>query len=300
MSTELMTLDTQLSETITSLAGLLAPRSRRIYQQDAKAFASWLIDSALSLQTLRIEDMRRYRLYVSEHYKSVTANRMLSVARQILKEQARLGNVSADVANIKGFKTSNETTHTALSKPEARDLLASIDTSTIKGKRDYAIVSLLIRTGLRRFECAAIKIGDVKKEQGHYVVKIIGKGDKPATIKIPVDVYRTIHDYLEAASRLNASPSAPLFIQMDKGDHATEEPISGKLIERLVKSVGLKINPELTPHGLRATFITVALESGAPLHKVQYAARHADPRTTERYHARKLDLDDNAVDYVRF
>jgi integrase len=55
----------------------------------------------------------------------------------------------------------------------------------------------------------------------------------------------------------------------------------------------------LTPHGLRATFVTITLENGASLEQVQYAVGHSDPRTTERYHKRKLNLENNAVDYFR-
>ena len=59
------------------------------------------------------------------------------------------------------------------------------------------------------------------------------------------------------------------------------------------------ITANVTPHSLRHTFITLALAGGAPLHKVQYAAGHADPRTTERYDRQRDNLDDNAVDYVK-
>jgi len=58
--------------------------------------------------------------------------------------------------------------------------------------------------------------------------------------------------------------------------------------------------PGLTPHGLRATFITLAMEHGATLEQTQYAARHSDPRTTERYRKRKMNLDNNAVDRLSF
>ena len=54
-----------------------------------------------------------------------------------------------------------------------------------------------------------------------------------------------------------------------------------------------------TPHDLHATFITLALEGGDTLHQMQYAAGHACPETSERYHKRKLNPDDNAVNHVR-
>ena len=70
-----------------------------------------------------------------------------------------------------------------------------------------------------------------------------------------------------------------------------ERGITDMAMELIVKHYadGTEYNM-LTPHGLRAGFITLALEDGAPLRKVQYAAGHANPRTTERYHLRKLNL----------
>jgi integrase len=53
------------------------------------------------------------------------------------------------------------------------------------------------------------------------------------------------------------------------------------------------------PHDLRSSFITLAFEGGATLLQAQYAAGHSDPRTTARYHIRKVNLDDNAVDYIK-
>ncbi len=70
-----------------------------------------------------------------------------------------------------------------------------------------------------------------------------------------------------------------------------------KILQHRAKQAG--ITTHITPHVMRATFITLTLDAGAPLHKVQYAAGHADPRTTERYHRSKLNLDDNAVDYLK-
>ena len=78
-----------------------------------------------------------------------------------------------------------------------------------------------------------------------------------------------------------------------------EAPISSNVIYRTVTHYAelAKID-NLKPHGMRASFITLSLEGGAKLEQVQYAARHKDPRTTERYHRRKLNLDLNAVDFI--
>ena len=88
--------------------------------------------------------------------------------------------------------------------------------------------------------------------------------------------------YLEAAGRKDASPEAPLFVGFDCGDHPTAERVSDKLLERLVKLAATTIGMNLSPHCLHASFITLTSGGRAQLEQVQYAARHADPRTTRR------------------
>lgn len=284
------------------VAGQLSERSRRIYEHDVKVFAEWMIAQGITPKTLTRSHVVLYRSYLQATYAKSTAGRMLSVARRIIKEQVANGQLESNVAqDIRGFTANNETSHVALTMDEAHALLHMVNQSTLKGKRDYALLMLLIRTGIRRSECAALKAGDIQKEQGHTILMIEhGKGDKRRVVKLPADVARTLEEYQEAC-KLSKEADAPLFVGFDKGDHPTKQGISDKLIERVVKAYAKELEIDgLTPHGLRASFITLALEGKAPLHKVQYAAGHADPRTTERYQKRKLNLDDNAVDYIHF
>jgi site-specific recombinase XerD len=261
-------------------------------------WALWLQEHGLSVQELTYYDMLDYRAYLDEHYAKATAARMLSVARRILGRQAADGHLAANPAKeVPGWTLDNESPHISLSKQEAKDLLASIDTSTEEGKRDYALLSLLLRTGLRRSECAALNIGDFTQEQGHTVATVRhGKGDKRRKVKVPVDVFRAIESYL--ATRTITSLDEPLFTGI--GTRWSKQRITDRLIERKVIAYGKRIGKEhLTPHDLRASFITLSIEGGAMLLQAQYAAGHSDPRTTERYHIRKLNLDNNAVDYIK-
>jgi len=68
-------------------------------------------------------------------------------------------------------------------------------------------------------------------------------------------------------------------------------------VRRRPQSAG--INADITPHSLRYTFIALALDGGAPLHEVQHAAGHADPRTTDGYDQGMDNLDDYAADYMK-
>lgn len=281
---------------LTDIAGQLAPRSRRIYAHDAAAFAKWMLERGLTPITLTRSDVIAYRAYLGSQYAASTAGRMFSVARRLLDEQIANGTrQDSPFTMVKGFKGNNETTHTALTATEAKNLMSVIDTSKKIGKRDYALIGLLLRTGIRRAEAAALDVSDLGKEQGHSIAFIQhGKGDKRRIIKIPNDVQRTIDEYIKACQ----IKAGPIFVRFYKGDTPGDSRLTDKAIEKLVKSYGEAINVTLTPHGLRASFITLALEGKAQLQQVQYAAGHADPRTTERYQKRKLNLDDNAVDYI--
>lgn len=287
---------------VSDLTGQLSVKSQRVYRHDAKVFATWMIENGLTVESLTRSHVILYRAYLNNTYQKATAARMLSVARRLLDEAVNNGKIIANPAkNVKGFRLNNETPYTALTKQQAKELLQAIDRSSVLGKRDYALILLLLRTGIRRSECAALTIGSIKMEQGHRIAIIEhGKGDKRRIVKLPVDAFRSIDDYLKVARRRNDSPQAPLFTGCTKGLQSTSLGISDKLIERTVQKYAKLIGiHSLTPHGLRATFVTLAMEGGATLEQVQYTVGHSDPRTTERYQKRKLNLDDNAVDYIK-
>jgi site-specific recombinase XerD len=276
--------------------------SARIYQTDAKQFGDWLGGRKLDIQSVAFSHLSDYRAELAEKYKNPqTAARKLVVVRRLLDIAVLLGIRTDNPAkSVKGFKNGlTESPHRALRKNEAKELLAIIDRSTKKGKRDYALLMLLLRTGIRRSEAANLTLADLQMEQGHHIAVIRhGKGNKRRIAKLPVDVHRSIIEYIEAVGL--KGEKQPLFVTFRKGDHPQTGAMNGLdiqlLVEKYAKEAGIG---KLTPHGLRASFVTLTLEAGAKLEQVQYAAGHADPRTTERYQKRKLNLDDNAVDFLR-
>jgi site-specific recombinase XerD len=301
--------DQAFSETLHALAGQLALRSQKQYASDAKHFATWLNQNNLTLQTLNRDNMIEYRRHLAEAYPNpTTASRLLVVAKRLLDEAVKrkvLENNPA--ADIKGFKTysENETTHSALTKAQTKALLQAVDRTTLMGKRDYALLMVLIYTGIRRAECAGLELRDLAKEQGYDVAVIRhGKGNKRRIVKLPVAVRRALDEWLNAlrGSGLTPVPSTALFIQFRKGDNPDkmQRTLSTNAIENIVKHYAklAELPVHLSPHGLRASFVTLALEGGAKLEQVQYAVGHADPRTTERYQKRKLNLEDHASDYL--
>ena len=300
------TVGVDLERVISTLCGNTALSTRRVYRIDALHFNSWLVEQSLSIATVDYESLSRYRTFLADNYAKPTASRMLVVARRLL-DIAVILKLRADnpATQLKGFKgaSNNETTHRALTRFEAQELLSSVDRTTAKGKRDYALLLLLLRTGIRRAEAAELTPGDITTEQGHNVLIIQhGKGDKRRRVKLPVDVHRVLQDYVTTIGLNEAEKKTPLFVSFIKGDKPRQPfvGLGGKDIERIVEGYAKKSGlAGLSPHGLRASFVTLALEGGAKLQQVQYAAGHSDPATTERYQKRKFNLDDNATDYLK-
>lgn len=292
----------------TTLQGLvtsqLSSNTRRAYQHDAQQFVDWFTQRGLTLERLTLADMKDYRRYLSDHFAPASAARKLVVARRLLQEAVERECLPRNPAQrLEGIVSEQETPHTALEPLQARNLLDAVDRTTRQGQRDYAMLLLLLKTGMRRSECAALNIGDLHTEQGHSIATIRhAKGNKRRRVKLAVEVRRALDEYLVAVGRTHLTDEAPLFIQFRRGDHPQEKPVSDHLIQRVVEEAAKRagLNLKLTPHSLRATFVTLALEGGARLQQVQYAVGHADPRTTERYQKRKHNLDDAATDYVHF
>jgi integrase/recombinase XerD len=306
------------------VAGQLSERTRRAYASDLRELLDVLDAWGLRLQDVTKDHLHAYRAWLAGEIvpglmkkekacAPATVSRKISVCRQFFAEALDRGLMETNPASrLRGFTLSGESKTMGLSKEQAKELLNSIGTQTLLEVRDKAMLSLMIRTGLRRMDVIGATIGALSEREGHRVLTIVSKGRKERTVKIPVDVVRLLDSWREGARLFREEVlTTPLFCGLVKqgrgeasiynvyknGQIALSEKAVWKMVERRVKKAG--IAARITPHSTRHTFITLALDGGAPLHKVQVAAGHADPRTTERYWRTKENLDDNAVDYVR-
>lgn len=149
--------------------------------------------------------------------------------------------------------------------------------------RAYAVVMVLYTLGLRIDEALAANIASLGYDRGHRVITIIRKRGKPAKLPLPPLAIDALETYLEGRT------DGPLFIT--RTGARLQEPEVWKLLRRLAKRANLPQADTIHPHVLRHGFITDALEAGVPLHVVQDAAGHADPRTTQRYNRARKRLD---------
>jgi len=147
-----------------------------------------------------------------------------------------------------------------------------------------AVAVLLGLNGLRVGEACGADIEDLGFERGHRTLRIVGKGNKPATIPLVPRTGRTLD---LAIGERNAGP---ILIRVD--GRRLDTRTAYRWVRSIAKRAGLD---HVHPHMLRAAFIMAALDAGVPLRDVQIAARHADPRTTTVYDRRRQNFDRHAA-----
>jgi site-specific recombinase XerD len=161
---------------------------------------------------------------------------------------------------------------------------ALVATARASSPDDAALITLLGLLGLRVSEACHVNIEDMGTERGHRTLHVIGKGNKPALIPLPVPVARTLD---QAVGDRTQGP----LIRTRSGQRMDRNAAT-RIVHRLAKRAG--IEHKVGCHALRHAYITAALDAGVPLRDVQIAARHADPRTTTRYDRARGNLDRHA------
>ena len=303
------------------IEGQLSEHTRRAYRGDVDAFLAFvevrrgkaITDLEQVLPTIQKEEVLAFRNAMAEAgYSPSTINRRLSTIRQLLEDAKERGIVEHNVAKkVKGLPDSWAPRSCALTSQEAQALLDAPDTGTLLGLRDKVILSLMLLCGLRVSEVVALTPSQFTTSYGHHVLRFMGKGKKRAMVKIPEPLMDLIEEHKKASAVAGRGigRNDPLFVHIAKRqeDGAVQYlPLSNKalstrgaakLVKRYAKQIGLDPE-EIHPHVLRHTFVTLAIDGGAKVFRVQRAARHANVTTTQRYYSPKEDLEDNPSDYI--
>lgn len=188
----------------------------------------------------------------------------------------------------------------ALGDHQARELLNAPDSTTLKGKRDSAIIAVLLYHALRRGELCKLKVKDVRQERrGVMFMKISGKGGKTRYLPIHPLVSRLIHDYLSAAGHENDETGA-LFRPLSNNIVDKTAGITPDAIYKIIQGYTAKLGFTVCVHSLRATAATNALENDADIVKVQEWLGHANISTTRIYDHRRMRPEDSPTFKVSY
>lgn len=269
------------------------PKSKETYTKALKQFMQYIELNGITEPTR--QDILAYKQHLIDNHKAGTVSSYLTAVRALfvyLESEKIYPNIA------KGIKGPNsKPREECLTIGQARRLLASIDTSTIIGLRNYALINLLLQTGLRTIEVHRALIGDISKKGGEALLYVQGKGkdSKDNFVVLTESTLYPIQQYLNVRAIID--PKAPLFVS--HSDRSNGEALSTRAISWIVKealkTVGLN-SENLTAHSLRHTAVTFSLLAGATIQEAQAMARHSDINTTLRY-AHNLQRIDNAPEH---
>ncbi|HEX6293051.1 MAG TPA: tyrosine-type recombinase/integrase [Herpetosiphonaceae bacterium] len=297
------------------------------------------IQAALTrIQQVTEADISAYIRHLAVGLQPATISRRLTPLRLLYNRLLRYHLIALNpMEEIKKPKVSQQSTTIYLSRQEARTLEDECQGPTLRDLRDHALIVLMLSTGLRSSEVLRITFADLAEIDGHRVVWITGKGNQRDRVKLKPRTWQVLQRYLQALRAEQITDGAVFRRLRHKGRdpqqpdaprrYAIHGPLTYDGLKYILQTrftqakLHLKLDPEaesraarpgkgntaqqarrtkVTPHGLRHSFVTLALKGGASLTKVQAAARHSDPKTTMRYAHDQDALDDNAVDYVNW
>lgn len=211
---------------------------------------------------------------------------MVTVLRSFLRFLQERGLLAADlvaaVPGVAGWRLSQ--LPKALSADQVERLLASCDRGASAGRRDYAILMLLARLGLRGGEVSALTLDDIDWESGEIVVH--GKGQRVARLPLPADVGSALVNYLRQDRP--ACSTRRVFIRVKAPKRGFISPsVICCIVRRALKRAGLA--PVFKgAHLLRHSLATDLLRRGASLVEIGQLLRHSQPNTTQIY--AKVDI----------
>jgi integrase len=194
-----------------------------------------------------------------------------------------------------------------LSAKEVRYLLSAPDRERAEGARDYALMLVMLRLSLRVSEVCSLRASSVKWSHGRWTLRCKVKGGREEVWPLPKDAKEAVDHYLRLnRQRRDVTSSsgehAPLF--QPHTNYRTldfDKPLSTRMVQKIVKKwADYSQLGDLSPHDLRRTAITRALESGLTYRQVQMMSKHRDPKTMMRYDHGGENLDQNAVNFLGY
>ena len=257
-----------------------SPHTLRAYTRTMADYCSWLDARGLDLLGVKRPVIDGYRHSLAGAPATVAAR--LAALSSFYRYALSAGLITANpVELVKRPRLDPDHSATSgLNKDQAKALLA---TARADGPRSHALVSLLLFTGIRLGEALNVGTTDYGHNAGHRTLRIRRKGGTEGKVAVPAPAVEALELYLGNSGRelvtVPAGAGLPLFTTATGRRWAPSEAF--RTVQRLAKTAG--IEGRISPHSLRHTFATIALDAGTTLHDLQDSMGHADPRTTRRY-----------------
>lgn len=261
----------------------LRPSTLDSYRRRLRQWVFWLSDNDIIHPTP--VDLVQFKKDISERCNSVlTTCNYLTAIRSLMNWTHRrriYPNITEEVRNPTRPRGHRKD---ALELPQLQELLNSIETATLIGKRDFALCRLLAATGPRGVEIHRANIEDIRKEKGKWLLYFQGKGrdEKDEFVVLTQNVLKVIEDYLFCRNYKNKRE--PLFTSLSTNyfnQRLSTRSIRG-IVKKRLRAIGIDTK-RISCHSMRHTCITLSLLAGNGLQETKELARHADINTTLLY-----------------
>jgi integrase/recombinase XerD len=259
-------------------------QTKDTYRKALKQFQVFI--QGKDLNKLSRADILAYKASLQDKYKVSTVSAYISAVKG-LYIYLEAEKIYPNIANgIKGGKHQQGFKKDALTIDQVKRMLGTKNKTkkTLEEKRNFSLINLLIRTGLRTIEIERANIEDIRQEGGEALLYIQGKGreSKDNFVLLTEDTLQPIREYLKARGK--ATPESPLFTS--NSDRNTGGRLTTRSIRRIAKEA-LKLagmdSDRITTHSLRHTAVTLSLLGGATIQEAQTMARHKNINTTLIY-----------------
>lgn len=262
----------------------LSPNTTVAYGRDLSQFSAWIAETeghsgGPPLQVINGDIVRGYLRHLSQAAASArTVARKLSTLKSFFRFLIEEELVKDDpTENIKGPKL-GRSLPTAASEHELVRLLEAPDTSTLRGLRDRAMLSLTYAAGLRVSELLSLSLGELDRNRG--VVSTLGKGDKRRVVPVGHLTLGHVEEYLKMREEAPKQAKSLTLFCGPSGKPLTRQAF-WRLVRRYGRAAGVRA--DLHPHSLRHSFASHLLSGGADLRTVQMLLGHVSIATTEIY-----------------
>lgn len=256
-------------------------------------------------------DIQKWRdSLITQRKSAATVRLKLSVVRSMFDYLKIAGIVQSNPALTKLVRPpaqSEDLRGRALINKEVSYLLAGPDQNKSEGARDYALMLLMLRTSLRVSEACSLRASSIKWSHGRWILKFKVKGGRTRTIPLPAEVKKAVDDYLKMDQdrrQCQNSGGTEAFIFQPLTNYRTlvfDKPLSNQMAWNIVKKWGeFGGIGKVSPHDLRRTAITKALDQGLTYRQVQMMTGHKDPKTVMRYDHGRENLEQNAVNFLNY
>lgn len=288
----------------TILPSIRSKQTQRVYTQHLNNFITFMESGRpFTRQTVMewIAEKRGRGLSASTLNQSLAAVKKLAYEARYSSSGAISEEVYRGIEDIKGEKKEGRRTGNWLTLSQFDTLIKSIPTD-LTGRRDRALLAVLMGCALRRDELLKLKPNQMVQREGRWVfADVLGKGNKFRTVPIPAGVAARIGEWTDSIEfHKTNSIEIPEFIfcPVSRGGHGVEpkalsESAIAYIVRTRAESAGLG---KLAPHDLRRTYAKIARKNGSDLDQIQVVLGHGNVSTTQIYVGSNQNLQQSPAD----